>query len=89
METPRGKYRVPLRIVALDRTKYYAENDGFVKDSKEWKEEMDFILEDDFEGIDWLCNNMDLKDIKPFMELVEEVEESDEWFFSSENFEIV
>jgi hypothetical protein len=88
MNTPKGIYRVPLKIIAIDRTKYYAENDGFEKDSKEWNEEIDFIMNDDFEGIDWLCNNMDLKDIKPFMELVKEVENND-WFYETDNFNIV
>ena len=89
MNTPKGKYRVPLLLIATDRTQYYAENDGFDKNSDEWKDEMDFVMNDDYEGLDWLINNMNLSDIKPFMEKIEGPEEDESWFFESENFNIV
>ena len=89
MDTTRGKYKVPLKIIATNRAKYYAENDGFEKDSDEWKVEMIYIMEDDYEGIDWLMNNMDFEDIKPFMEKVEEPVQNTDWFYSSDNFNIV
>lgn len=88
MKTNKGKYRIPLIVVATNRTEYYADKDDFEKDSSEWKEEMEYIMNDMFEGIDWLINNMDLDDIKPFMEKIEDEEENDEWFYNSENFEI-
>ena len=86
MKTNRGTYRVPLKLIAINRTKYYSEEKGFEKNSNEWKENINFIMDDDFEGVDWLTNNMNLSDIKPFMEKVEDVED-DEWFYNSDNFE--
>jgi len=89
MKTNKGKYRIPLVIVATNRTEYYAENDGFEKDSQEWKDEMDFVMSHNYEGIDWLTNNMYLSEIKPFMEKIEDEEDNDDWFFDSDNFEII
>lgn len=86
-ETNKGKYRVPLKIIAINRTEYYAENDGFEKDSVEWEEEMDFIMNDDFEAIDWLGNNMDLEDIKKFSEKIEIEDQEEMW--DNESFNIV
>jgi len=89
MNTGREIYRLPLIIVATDRAEFYAGHDGFEKGSKEWKEEIDFIMEDDYEGIDWLMNNMNLSEVKPFMEKVEDsTQEDDEWFYDSDNFEL-
>ena len=87
MNTGKGIYKIPLILVDTNRTKYYSEKDGFVKDSEEWKEEMNFIMNDDFEGLDWLQNNMYLSDIEPFMIKVEDTR-NDDWFNDSDNFEI-
>jgi hypothetical protein len=56
--TPRGQYSIPLKVVAEHRADYYAcEVDGYEKDSPEWKSEVDFVIHDNFESIDWLLNN--------------------------------
>jgi len=89
MTTPRGKYRLPLKVVATNRAEYYAENDGFDKGTNEWNEEIDFIMNDTYEGIDWLCNNMDYEDVESFLEKIDEPEENNEWWFDSDNFNIV
>lgn len=78
MKTNKGKYRIPLKIVAVNRAEYYAGNDGFDKDSQEWQDEIDFVMDSPWEGIDWLMNNMDLEDIKPFMEKIEDEEDNED-----------
>lgn len=60
-------YAVPVRIVALDRTKYYAERDGFKEGSSEWVDEYNYS-KDDSEVVDWMFNNMDWRDLEPHAE---------------------
>lgn len=63
--TPKGQYDIPLEKVAENRADYYAiEVDGFQKNSKEWKDEVSFAINDNFECIDWLLNNTDWEDWK-------------------------
>lgn len=57
-----GVWQVPLKEVAEHRAEYYSTVDGFERGSKRWNEEVDFILEDDFEGIDWMVNNSNWSD---------------------------
>lgn len=67
-------YRLPLAKVAEHRAKYYAEND---KDTT-YQEEFDYVMEDDYEGIDWFQNNMDPDDFEESdYELVAEHDEKD------------
>lgn len=66
IETTRAIYNLPLRIVAENRAKYYAE-----KDPKEYDSEYKFTMEDDYEGIDWLQGNMDLDDYQEHLVKVE------------------
>jgi hypothetical protein len=47
-------YHIPLEVVAKNRAAYYEKKD---KDTT-FKEEMDFVMNDDYEGIDWYQNNM-------------------------------
>lgn len=63
--TPKGQYSIPLRKVAEHRADYYAcEVDGHEKNSTEWQKEVDLVMEDDYEGIDWILNNSDWEDWK-------------------------
>ena len=55
-------FQIPAEVVAKARTSYYADQDGFLEDSKEWFDEFDLSLSDS-ELYDWLQNNMDWKDI--------------------------
>ncbi len=58
---------VPLSVVADHRAKYYAERD---KDTT-YQEEFDFVIGDDFEGLDWFANNMDWDDVAEHARLIE------------------
>ena len=60
-------WQIPLKHVAENRADYYKEKDG---EDFNYKEEIDFIMEDSYEGIDWLCNNMDYKDFKNVLKKV-------------------
>ncbi len=89
INTPKGQYQVNLETVAEDRAEYYSEKDDFSRDSMEWNEEVDYILGDTFEGIDWLINNSDWEDWEPIAKKSSDiVKTSDEDFwFDSDNFE--
>ena len=85
--TPKGMFKVPLIVVAENRADYYIED----KNSQDYKANVKFILDDDFEGIDWLLNNMDFDDIKDkAVKVSDEIKVTDEDFWtSSDDFDIV
>lgn len=79
---PNGsKYDVPALFIAKDRAQYYAEHDTGKIEGKEYNEvyneEIDIALEDDYEIIDWACNNMNWSDVKGIAIRVEEEEKVD------------
>ena len=90
INTPKGQYQLDLKTVAEDRAEYYSEKDDFERDSMEWNEEVDYVLGDTFEGIDWLINNSDWDDWEPILKKSsDDVHTTDEDFwFDSDNFEI-
>ena len=90
-DTPKGQYKLPLRKVAENRADYYiVEKSGQSKDSQEYKDEVDWVMNDDFEGIDWLINNSDFDDWSDFVIKINDninVTEDDFWC-DSDHFEI-
>lgn len=52
-------WNLPARDVALARTKYYAEKDGFSEGSAEWEQEYAFSLNDAYELEEWITQNSD------------------------------
>lgn len=58
-------FLLPVEVIAKMRTAYYADLDGFVEGSQEWKEEMEQSM-NGYEVTDWLSNNVDWSDIKDF-----------------------
>ena len=90
--TPNGQFQIPLKLVAENRADYYAvEVDGNEKGSQEWQEEVDWVMKDDFEGIDWLINNTNWEDCQDSAtKLNDKVKVTDDDFWcSSDDFEIV
>jgi len=90
--TPKGQFQIPLQKVAENRADYYAvEKDGHSKDSDEYKEEVAYVMEDDFEGIDWLINNTNWDEWEgSATKLNDNVKVTDDDFWcSSDDFEIV
>lgn len=88
--TPKGQFQIPLDKVAEHRANYYAGIDGYKKESPEWLKEIDFVMKDNFEGIDWLLNNTDWEELKGCATKINEkikVTEDDFWT-SSDDFEI-
>jgi hypothetical protein len=57
-------YYLDATIVAKERVDYYTEVYGYKKDSPEWTEEYEYLLNNDNELLDWIENNMDWSDIK-------------------------
>jgi len=90
--TPTGVYCIPLQKVAEHRADYYAcEVDGHEKHSSEWNSEVEYVMSDSFEGIDWILNNTDFEDWEHCAKKINghiNVTEDDFWT-SSEDFEIV
>lgn len=57
---------IPVGVIVLSRTAYYAKHDGFKEGSKDWKDEWDYAMGDAYEITDWASNNMNWKDVKMF-----------------------
>ncbi len=92
INTPKGQFHLSLKKVAEHRADYYAcERDMHEKNSPEWKEKVDFAMNDDYEGIDWLINNTDWDDWEEYAEQVNnkvKVTDDDFWC-SSDDFKII
>lgn len=81
------RFLVPASVIAKARTDYYAIHvDGHEAGSKEWQEEYNHSISDDYEITDWLANNMDWVDIKEHAVKLEEDEgyDYDKGFFEAE-----
>lgn len=63
-------FEVDLQKIAEHRAECYAIDDGFEKGSKEWQDEIDLVMNDSYEGIDWLQNNMYWEHIQEIGEFV-------------------
>jgi len=90
IRTPKGEYNIDLQFVAEHRADYYSTTDNVQKDGPEWIEEVDWVMKDNFEGIDWLLNNMDFEDVEDIAEKVSDkvlVTDGDFWC-DSEDFKI-
>ena len=90
--TPKGQFYIPLLPVAEHRADYYScEVDGNEKGSQEWQEEVDWVMEDDYEGIDWLINNTDWDDWENIaVKINDKVKVTDDDFWcSSDDFTII
>jgi len=75
-------YAVPTRMIAEDRARYYADVDGYEEDSQEFFDEVNAALEDEFMIFDWVENNMNWSDLKPYAELIkneDEIDLEEEW----------
>ena len=86
MNTPDGQYTLPLIKVAKNRANAYANTM-----TDEWNSEVYFVMNDDFEGIDWLINNTNYEDWEDETnKLNNEVNVTMEDFWcSSDDFEII
>lgn len=72
---------IPLKFVAEIRADYYLANkkDFNIKD---YNEEIKYIMNSDYEGIDWLQNNMNFKDFENVLRIIKpDIDESERvWF---------
>ena len=90
--TPKGQYYIPLLPVAENRADYYAtEVDGDEKGSDGYNEEVKWVMDDDYEAIDWLINNSNFEDWSEIsVKLNDEVKVTDDDFWcDSDDFDIV
>jgi hypothetical protein len=51
------KYGIPLELIARERAEFYLEGNA-----KEYEEELKYIMNDSYEGIDWYLNNQNPDD---------------------------
>lgn len=83
-DTPSGQYIVPLYQIAKRRATYYLEEVPDVNTEEDFEDEIDFIMNDDYEGIDWLFNNMNWEDIENISSKInDKVNVTDDDFWSS------
>ena len=55
-------WRVEAKHVAAHRARFYAKDDP----DTTWLSEFEFTMKDDYQLTDWMKNNMDWSDIKPY-----------------------
>lgn len=90
--TTEGQYGIPLEMVAEDRANYYiVEVEKNSKESNEFRREVAWVMDDDYEGIDWVINNSDWDDWKSKAILLNKNKKTsdDDFWFSSDNFDII
>ena len=90
-KAPDGEYTLPLIKVAENRAQYYADKENFKAEDKEWDDEIDYVMNDNFEGIDWLINNTDFEDWKEFSTKINNDVKvlEDSFWCDSDDFEII
>lgn len=65
------RWEVPLEFVAKHRADYYKSKR---KDDFDYQSEIDFVIHDDYEGHNWLQNNMDFEDFKEVVKIIPNTE---------------
>ena len=60
-------WQIPLDIIANHRADYY-QSKG--EPDFNYEEEVAFVMNDDYEGQDWLQNNMDYEDFKDYVTII-------------------
>jgi hypothetical protein len=86
VNTPKGQFSIPLSKVAENKCDEYNSD----RNSFEYQSMLEYVLNDDFDGIDWMINNTnweDWQDIATKINSIVKVTESDFWT-SSDDFEI-
>lgn len=61
-------WNFPAYLIAKDRSQYYVRNDK----ETTYAAEYEFIMNDDYELIDWFQNNMNWEDVSKFAKLEEQ-----------------
>lgn len=89
--TPKGQFLIPLKPVAEHRAAYYAKVDNVDIGSSEYQEEIDLVMNDDYEAIDWLLNNTDWEEWEDIaLKLNDKVKVTDDDFWcNTDDFEII
>lgn len=65
VEMPDGsKWAVPVEVIALNRARYYAKNDGICLDQSLNEDTLPLFDSSPFEIEDWAANNMNWTDVR-------------------------
>jgi hypothetical protein len=81
------KWQIPLSHIAKHRTDYY-KNRAIERGKTDfnYEEEYNFVMNDDYEGEDWLKNNMDYDDFKKAVKIIEpELKSQKDWANAESN----
>jgi len=62
------KWQIPLAFVANHRADYYKTKK---EDDFDYQGEVDFVMNDDYEGEDWLKNNMNAEDFEQVLKVIQ------------------
>jgi hypothetical protein len=91
INTPRGQYELKAELVALDKTSYYANREGFEKGDDIWNQEMEYTLTNDYELTDWLINDTNWEDWNGLaIQINDEIYTTDKDFWCElDNFKVV
>ncbi|WP_271407478.1 hypothetical protein [Tenacibaculum soleae] len=86
--SPKGQFELELRLVAEHRADYYCNKNT---ERAEHSANVNYVMEDDYEGIDWLINNTDFEDWQESATKInDEVKVTDDDFWcDSDDFQIV
>lgn len=69
--TEKAIYHLPLRFVAEHRAEHYRE-EGF-------EEQVEYVMNDDYEWADWMSNNMDFEDFQKALIKVKDLDIEEDW----------
>ena len=90
-DTPKGQFKISLKKIAEHRASYYAKVDQVDIGSYQWQEEVNWVMRDKYEAIDWLLNNTDWdqweKDAEKLNDNINVTEKH--FWTSSDNFKII
>ena len=70
IDYPTYRLEIPVIEVAKNRANYYANVDSFEVGSEEYQQEVDMLMNDNYEVEDWLVNNTDPSDFKDVAKVV-------------------
>lgn len=78
-------WQIPLSHIAKHRTDYYESKAKEKGAAFNYREQFNFIMEDDYEVEDWLKNNMDYDDFKEVVRIIKFENQKRDWYNADSN----
>ena len=75
------EFGIPVRVIAENRADYYADIDGYDKESNEWEQEVQNAINSEYDIEDWAANNMNWSELEPYAEPLDksDIDYEDDW----------